>query len=530
MTKRAPGIQDSSHAAASSRTPVERREASAMPARWEARAKMACPCGGGCPRCAGAGQPLDAPVREAMEASFGSSLGNVRLHTDADAQRAAAEQHAHAFTVGRDIFFANGRYAPGTREGATRLAHELVHTQQQSAASEHTGFSAASHAAAEREARDLGAAATRGEPVRVRQHAPLGVQRDDATGVVDMAPITITSTLKPTGSGTVPGLGNLKGQGVTQGSVTLARDEATIARNAPDPTRALPFTTGGWKGNDILTALGQYDTLPGTDSDALRCVQAVAMAARIPSGPEAVTGFLKATILDGMMSRPETPRKKAAIDALDHVVGRIEMRHATFADLMWAQEALHDLFYDDVGGTPLTDIHARMAPALDLGMRLDRMDVWCDTPAQVLTQAGQLARGEQLLVNTWEVVFNSTFDDLSEQGIEVAEGGSTVVNVNGRVVRLRRIATATRPDHSAIQPLRDHQGGHQLLVIRDSTDGKLRLYEPEVTDSGTHLETLAADGSNFTRYFMDTPDAGIYHYIQILGKLTPAAPGSLGSP
>lgn len=466
-----------------------------------------------------------------MEASFGQSLADVRIHADASAQHAAAREHAHAFTVGQDIYFASGRYQPGTPEGAARLAHELVHTQQQSASHPAAGFSATANAAAEREARLLGAAAASGQAVRVAHSAPIGVQRDDANGVVDMPPITITSTLKPTGPGTVPGAGNLTGQGVTPGSVSMAHGEADVARNSPDPTRALPFTTDGWKGNDILTALGQYDTLPGTDSDAVRCVQAVAMAARIPQGPGAVVAFLKASALDGLMAGNPSARKKAAVDALDHVVGRIEMKRATFADLMWAQEALHDLFYDDVSGTPLTDIQDRVGPAFDLGMRLDRMDQWCSDPAQVMAQARTLAPGEQLLVNTWTVVLNATFDKLSEQGVEVPEGTTTQVEINGRLVRLRRIATGRKPDHSAIDPLRDSKSGHQLVVMRDASDGTLRLYEPEVTVSGAHLETLARDGSNFTRYFQDIPDSGIYEYIQILGKLKPSQTlGGLGKP
>jgi hypothetical protein len=344
-----------------------------------------------------------------------------------------------------------------------------------------------------------------------------------------MAPITITSSLNPTGAGTVPGIGALSGQGLTPGSITMAHGEEDIARNSPDPTRALPFTSGGWDGNAILTALGQYDTLPGTDSDALRCVQAVAMAARIPQGPDAVVAFVRATMLDGSLSQPETPRKRAALAALEHVIARIEMRHATYADLMWAQEALHDLYYDDANGTPVGDIRDRIAPALDLGMRLDRLDLWCNNPAEVLAQASHLARGEQLIVTTWQVIFNHAFDDLSDQHIEVPAGGSIVVNVNGRNVRIRRLPDRPRPDHSAIDPVRDHQGGHQLLVMRDATSDALRLYEPETTSSGQHLEALAPDGSNFTRYFQDYPDAGIYQYIEILGKLTPSGSGGLGT-
>ncbi|MDT7950232.1 MAG: DUF4157 domain-containing protein, partial [Acetobacteraceae bacterium] len=43
----------------------------------------------------------------------------------------AARLGAAAFTYGRDIFFANGRYDPDSAEGTELLAHELTHTIQQ---------------------------------------------------------------------------------------------------------------------------------------------------------------------------------------------------------------------------------------------------------------------------------------------------------------------------------------------------------------------------------------------------------------
>jgi hypothetical protein len=429
------------------------------------------------------GQLPNAAARAFAQANFGQNLGDVRIHSDGAAAQSAQEIGARAYTRGRDIVFGPGQYAPQTPAGQRLLAHELTHVAQQ----------AAGRVAA--------------------------VQRD----VVTMPPVTITSTRNPV-ERAVPGLGNLAGQGVTSGGVTLAHDPASITRNAPTPTDPLPFRGGGWDGDTILTRLGQYDTVAGTDSDAIRCVQAVAMASRIPRGPAAVTHYLRAMILEGMMSRPQGQRERTAIDVLEYIIGRIEDQRATFGDLSWAQEALHDLFYNDVNGTPAVDILRTMAPSLDMETTLQRLDIWCNNPAEVIAQVNTLQAGEQLLVNTWEVVFNVAFDDLSEQGIEVAEGDSIVVEVNGRRVRIRRINTDRRPAHTAIDAIvRDRQLGHQLLVFKDGASSAMRLYEPEVTSSGRHLETLATDGSNFARYFADQPAFGIYHYIQILGKLTPSA-------
>lgn len=78
------------------------------------------------------GRPLDAPTRSFFEPRLGAGLGNVRVHTGAGAARSAAELHAHAYTVGDQIVFGEGRYQPSTSEGQRLLAHELAHVLQQS--------------------------------------------------------------------------------------------------------------------------------------------------------------------------------------------------------------------------------------------------------------------------------------------------------------------------------------------------------------------------------------------------------------
>jgi hypothetical protein len=83
-------------------------------------------------------------VRAFFEPRFGHDFGDVRIHTGAAATRAADAIHARAFTLGRDIAFGHGEYAPGTSAGRRLMAHELAHVVQQQQA----GFTPAAHASA----------------------------------------------------------------------------------------------------------------------------------------------------------------------------------------------------------------------------------------------------------------------------------------------------------------------------------------------------------------------------------------------
>ena len=78
-----------------------------------------------------AGRPLGATVRRDLEPRFGLDFGAVRIHTDAAATAAAAGLSARAFTLGPDIFFGRGEYAPATSGGRRLMAHELAHVVQQ---------------------------------------------------------------------------------------------------------------------------------------------------------------------------------------------------------------------------------------------------------------------------------------------------------------------------------------------------------------------------------------------------------------
>ena len=65
----------------------------------------------------GPGQSLSDASRAFFEPRLGHDFRNVRVHADAAAGRSAQELGARAYTVGRDIVFGEGEYAPETHRG-----------------------------------------------------------------------------------------------------------------------------------------------------------------------------------------------------------------------------------------------------------------------------------------------------------------------------------------------------------------------------------------------------------------------------
>ena len=80
---------------------------------------------------ASSGEPLERGLRSDMEGRFGRDFSSVQIHRGAAAEQSARDVNASAYTVGRDIVFGAGSYAPRSEAGRRLLAHELAHTLQQ---------------------------------------------------------------------------------------------------------------------------------------------------------------------------------------------------------------------------------------------------------------------------------------------------------------------------------------------------------------------------------------------------------------
>lgn len=79
----------------------------------------------------GSGAALDPDTSARMETAFGDSFSDVRIHADGEADALNQNVGAVAFTLGNDIFFRRGAYAPGAPDGRELLGHELTHVVQQ---------------------------------------------------------------------------------------------------------------------------------------------------------------------------------------------------------------------------------------------------------------------------------------------------------------------------------------------------------------------------------------------------------------
>jgi hypothetical protein len=98
------------------------------------------------------GRPIDHDTRGSMESRFGVDFSQVRVHTDAGAAASARSVSASAYTVGNDVVFASGHYAPHTDQRQHLLAHELAHVVQQGG----TGDATSGHESMKHSSRSAG--------------------------------------------------------------------------------------------------------------------------------------------------------------------------------------------------------------------------------------------------------------------------------------------------------------------------------------------------------------------------------------
>lgn len=79
----------------------------------------------------GGGQPLPAGLSGQFGQILGQDFSGVRVHADSEAGGVARALQSHAFTHGNDLYFAPGKFQPGSTAGQQLIAHELGHVVAQ---------------------------------------------------------------------------------------------------------------------------------------------------------------------------------------------------------------------------------------------------------------------------------------------------------------------------------------------------------------------------------------------------------------
>lgn len=132
MHSKAPGLAPlaaPSRAAAESQAQAVAERALTGPVSWNPLSPGPSP--EAVPSVPGTGEPLSPRLRGDLEQRLGADLSVVRVHRDLSAERFADSQDANAVTLGRDLYFGRGAYAPESSDGRRLLAHEAAHSVQQ---------------------------------------------------------------------------------------------------------------------------------------------------------------------------------------------------------------------------------------------------------------------------------------------------------------------------------------------------------------------------------------------------------------
>ena len=128
------------------------------------------------------GHPLDRATRSFFEPRFGQDFSQVRIHADESAAESARAVNAHAYTVGSQLVFGSGHFAPKTTHGKKLLAHELSHVIQQAGQGNHlSALSVTSaHDRFEQEANHMADTALSGHRVKSGLKSPMAVLQRQA--------------------------------------------------------------------------------------------------------------------------------------------------------------------------------------------------------------------------------------------------------------------------------------------------------------------------------------------------------------
>jgi len=295
----------------------------------------------------GRGGGLGSNLLQRYEPAAGRSLGDVRVHRDAEAADLAQAVGARAFTTGSDVFFAAGAYQPYTRDGAMLLAHELVHTTQTPVAPAGSGLTV-SDPGDRHELSAAGAAArwvsglTTTEPAATR---PAGVSRQAAGGTSGAPAEDIPERYRGLVRPSLDDADTAKLQQATGGAGLVE----LIKRRDEIRSRLAELGRGVDEGRvDDRTAFADYDRLAEADRELTSRIQPQLAELGVASEAELVK-----LVEEWFPNRFLAEAKQVALDMLTHnedeAKGELERYSAMVCSpdidgLLAADKALGEIF------------------------------------------------------------------------------------------------------------------------------------------------------------------------------------------
>ena len=264
------------------------------------------------------GQALDSQTRAFFESRFGHDFSRVRVHTDANAAKSARAVNALAYTVGRDVAFGAGQYAPQTDAGRKLLAHELTHVVQQGSGSSsgpagnesHRVTVGPSQGALEAEAHRMAESYNWNEP-SVGGLSQRILQRQDATTPETTAPpapaVCPVTAIAAYGPPDRPPAGN---EGMTAATITAMGCLETAVTNAGG-TMSITTRFRSQPYQDHLVEVWDKTQAPARTEPECAAVMenyATERARHYPMGEPArtVSNHTRGTAFDATVTLPET--------------------------------------------------------------------------------------------------------------------------------------------------------------------------------------------------------------------------------
>jgi outer membrane protein OmpA-like peptidoglycan-associated protein len=169
------------------------------------------------------GKPLDSGMQSNMEAAYGASFDNVRIHDDQAAQSKADDVSAIAFTRDEHIFLGADAPSLQSQAGQKLLAHELAHVvQKQRAGFQQTGAVSREGDEFETAADRAATGAIAGQRIDLAgTNAPPAIQRDDKSVIEQLVDKGLQNGISYTEDGWA--FGGVKAKDIKLGAEVAAK-------------------------------------------------------------------------------------------------------------------------------------------------------------------------------------------------------------------------------------------------------------------------------------------------------------------